>query len=79
MGKKRAYSAKPSITSGDRCRASLPRLALLLGMGAGGGPWGPLLARDLARWLLWRMGAYSPRRPKAAGMRPVACGPHAEE
>jgi len=40
MGKKRAYSAKPSITSGDRCRASLPGLALLLGMGAGGGPWG---------------------------------------
>jgi len=35
-----------------------------------------VLARDLARWLLWRMGAYSPRRPKAAGMRPVACGPH---
>jgi len=22
------------------------------------------------------MGAYSPRQPKAAGMRPVACGPH---
>jgi hypothetical protein len=41
MGKERAYSAKPSITSGDRCRASLPGLALLLGMGAGGGPWGP--------------------------------------
>jgi len=38
-----------------------------------------MLARDLARWLLWRMGAYSPQRPKAAGMRPVACGPHAEE
>jgi hypothetical protein len=34
MGKKRAYSAKPSITSGDRCRGSLPGLALLLGMGA---------------------------------------------
>jgi len=41
MGKKRAYSAKPSITSGDRCLASLPGLALLLSMGAGGGPWGP--------------------------------------
>jgi len=41
MGKERAYSAKPSITSGDHCRASLPGLALLLGMGAGGGPWGP--------------------------------------
>jgi len=41
MGKKRAYSAKSSITSGDRCWASLPGLALLLGMGAGGGPWGP--------------------------------------
>jgi len=24
MGKERAYSAKPSITSGDQCRASLP-------------------------------------------------------
>jgi len=35
-----------------------------------------MLARDLARWLVWRSGAYSPRRPKAAGMRPVACGPH---
>jgi hypothetical protein len=34
MGKKRVYSAKPSITSGDRCRASLPGLDLLLGMGA---------------------------------------------
>ena len=41
MGKKRAYSVKPSIISGDRCRASQPELALLLGMGAGGGPWGP--------------------------------------
>jgi hypothetical protein len=35
MGKERAYSAKPSITSGDQCRASLPGLALLLSMGAG--------------------------------------------
>jgi hypothetical protein len=35
MGKERAYSAKPSITSGDQCRVSLPGLALLLGMGAG--------------------------------------------
>jgi len=34
MGKKRAYSVKPSITSGDRCRGSLPGLALLLSMGA---------------------------------------------
>jgi hypothetical protein len=34
-----------------------------------------LLARGLARWLVWRSGAYSPQRPKAAGMRPVACGP----
>jgi len=41
MGKERAYSVKPSITSGDQCRASLPGLALLLSMGAGGGPWGP--------------------------------------
>jgi len=41
MGKKRAYSASPSITSGDRCRASLPGLDLLLGMGACGGSWGP--------------------------------------
>jgi len=35
MGKERAYSATPSITSGDQCRASLPGLALLLSMGAG--------------------------------------------
>jgi len=35
MGKERAYSAKPSITSGDQCRAPLPGLALLLSMGAG--------------------------------------------
>jgi len=35
-----------------------------------------LLARDLARWLVRRSGAYSTQRPKAAGMRPVACGPH---
>jgi len=35
-----------------------------------------LLARDLARWLVWLSGAYSPHRPKAAGMRPVASGPH---
>jgi len=34
MGKERAYSAKPSITSGDQCQASLPGLALLLSMGA---------------------------------------------
>jgi hypothetical protein len=41
MGKTRAYSATPSITSGDRCRASLPVLDLLFSMGAGGGPWEP--------------------------------------
>jgi len=35
MGKERAYLAKLSITSGDRCRASLPGLALLLSMEAG--------------------------------------------
>jgi len=35
MGKERAYSAKPTITSGDQCQASLPGLALLLSMGAG--------------------------------------------
>jgi len=35
MGKERAYSAKPSIASGDQCRASLQGLALLLSMGAG--------------------------------------------
>jgi len=33
--KRRAYSAKPSITSGDRCRVSLPGLDLLLGIGTG--------------------------------------------
>jgi hypothetical protein len=36
----------------------------------------PVLARDLARWLVWRSGGYSPHRPKAAGMKPVACGLH---
>jgi len=41
MGKKREYSAKLSMASGDRYRASLPGLDLLLGMGAGGGPWVP--------------------------------------
>jgi len=34
IGKKRPYSASPRITSRDRCRATLPRLDLLLGMGA---------------------------------------------
>jgi len=34
------YSKGESITPGDRCWASLPGLDLLLGMGAGGGPWG---------------------------------------
>jgi len=38
-----------------------------------GTPWakGGVLARDLARLLVWHSGAYSPQRPKAAGMRPV--------
>jgi len=40
MGQKMTYSAKPSMTSSDRCRASLLGLDLLLDMGAGGGPWG---------------------------------------
>jgi len=46
-----------------------------------GTPWakGGVLARDLARWLLWRMGACSPHQSKAAGIRPVACSPHVEE
>jgi len=38
-------------------------------------PW-PMLVRDLARGLVWRSGAYSPQRPMAAGMRPVAWSPH---
>jgi len=33
--KKRPYSAKPSMITAARCRASVPRLGLLLGMGAG--------------------------------------------
>jgi hypothetical protein len=41
-----------------------------------GQPLARLLTRDLARWLRWRLAAYSPHRLKAAGMRPVACGPH---
>jgi len=44
-----------------------------------GTPWakGGVLARDLARWLLWRMGAYSPQRPPLASPAPtsLAC-PH---
>jgi len=35
-----------------------------------------VLARNLARWLVWRSGAYNPHWPKATGMWPVACGPH---
>jgi hypothetical protein len=44
-----------------------------------GTPWakGGVLERDLARWLVWRMGACSPHRSNAAGIRPVACSPHA--
>jgi len=38
-----------------------------------------LLPLDWARWLRWRSGAYSPHQSKAAGIRPVACSPHAEE
>jgi len=34
-----------------------------------------MLARDLARWLVWHSGAYNPHWPMAAGMTPVACGP----
>ena len=30
-----------------------------------------MLARDLARWLLWRMGAYSPQRPPLASPAPM--------
>jgi hypothetical protein len=51
MGQKRAYSAKPSITSRDRCRASLPGLDLLLRMGAGGGRWGAASHQPHARSL----------------------------
>jgi len=40
---------------------------------------GEVLARDLARCIVWRSGAFRPRQPNAAGMRPVACRPHAEE
>jgi len=58
MGKKRAYSAKPSITSGDQCRASLPGLALLLSMGAAS-------HRPHARSL-------RPNATKATGPNPVA-------
>jgi hypothetical protein len=47
-----------------------------------GTPWakGGVLARDLARWLLWRMGAYSPQRPPLASPAPTSLAyPHAEE
>ena len=38
-----------------------------------GTPWAKVgvLARDLARWLGWRMGAYSPQRPPLASPAPM--------
>jgi len=56
---KRSYSASPSITTGVHCRESLPRLGLLLGMGAGSGPWG-LQATGLMPAAFWPMRAVSP-------------------
>jgi hypothetical protein len=41
MGKERAYSVRPSNTSGDPCQASLLGVDLQLGMGAGGDPTAP--------------------------------------
>jgi len=67
MGKERAYSAKPSITSGDQCRASLPGLALLLSMGAGEAGGGKRGWWGQAR----PMGAVS-HRPHARSLRPNA-------
>jgi hypothetical protein len=57
MGKERAYLAKPSITSGDQCRASLSGLALLLSMGAA------------SHWPHAR--SLSPNATKAIGPNPV--------
>jgi len=72
MGKERAYSAKPSITSGDQCRVSLPWLALLLSMGAGEAGGGKRGWWGQAR----PMGAVS-HRPHARSLRPLgAVSPH---
>jgi hypothetical protein len=67
MGKERAYSAKPSITSGDQCRASLPGLALLLSMEAGEAGGGKRAWWGQAR----PMGAVS-HRPHVRSVRPKA-------
>jgi hypothetical protein len=67
MGKERAYSAKPSVTSGDQCRASLPGLALLLSMGAGEAGGGKRGWWGQAR----PMGAVS-HRPHVRSVRPKA-------
>jgi len=69
MGKKRAYSAKPSIISGVRCQASLLELALLLGMGAGGGQWGPQ-ATGLMPAALGRQGLPAPDATQGIGPNP---------
>jgi hypothetical protein len=71
MGKERVYSASPSITSGDQCRASLPGLvALLLSMGAGEADGGRRGWWGQAR----PMGAVSHRAKSRANTPPLAQG-----
>jgi hypothetical protein len=70
MGKMRAYSAKPSITSGDRCRASLLELDLLFSMGAGGGRWGRKPPASCPRPLNLG-GCKLPKATQAIGPNPV--------
>ena len=70
MRKKRAYLAKPSSISGVRFQASLLELALLLGMGAGGGPWVPQ-ATGLMPAALGRRGLKAPDATQAMGPNPV--------
>jgi len=71
MAKERAYSAKPSITSGEQCRASLPGLALLLSMGAGEAGGGKRDWWGQARPMGAVGGCKPPYATKAIGPNPV--------
>jgi len=77
MGKERAYSAKPSITCGDQCRASLPGLALLLSMGAGEADGGKRGWWGQARPMGAVGGCKPPYATKAIGRNPVPTAPFA--
>jgi len=84
MGKERAYSAKPSITSGDQCHASLPVLALPLRIGAGEaergrqGSWGQarLLGAGEANGRRQPLASCPSHRPNATGPNPLLTRTH---